>query len=454
MRAIAQLLAVLAAAVCLQAQIIILPDTTYPNLQVSPAAPVAGDDVELWVIEGEHSNTCTPTYTDLSVRIEQSPLAIYPPQMTVYVSYTEVPPSGTGGCGQAFTEYGPRYTLSDVPVGSYTVIDEKLDSVAGYFSVAQAWTVSGVVTDDACITDRVEMPLEGVRVTITTNSPVWYLDASGPIMPPYFYYYDTTSTSADGRFTLPDVPEGFYRMTFSLDGFTTQTMDISVYQDCSLMIKMLPEDEMGVVQGSVHLVVPGPTPTSPVSIEPCVECTVTAVLSCDDLIVVPMYKEQAPIMCALTYAVTDRDGAFAFDSIALPRDGEPVTVTASHSGYTPATFDTVMHCMLPTNLTFVLMPTTLAVSDVSARATRPSVLSYQPASNALRLDMVSSSTATISVHSLDGRTVWETKAPVRLSSGHNYVSLPSHIPAGSFVAKVRGDNTNAALRFTNQAGTR
>ncbi|MBD3392695.1 MAG: hypothetical protein GF418_11395, partial [Chitinivibrionales bacterium] len=139
----------------------------YPRLDVSPSNPAVDDTVTLWLVKGLNSDGCVPSYT-ASYTIETLPLEIYPPMRVVHLSYTqEWPPPGTV-CIQVETEYGPKFTLPDIDVGSYTVKDG--DSVVGSFYVGDSsvpveeYTIDGTVYDDPAPLKRASQPIEGAKV--------------------------------------------------------------------------------------------------------------------------------------------------------------------------------------------------------------------------------------------------------------------------------------------------
>ncbi|MBD3242677.1 MAG: hypothetical protein GF331_18950 [Chitinivibrionales bacterium] len=455
------LLIVLAAVTAASAQLVI-PYPYYPRVVTEPSRPMAGDDVLLRYVKGRTPSDCVPTYSDQSVRVETSALAVFPPHYIVYLSYAESAPHGncpgdSGDYGPGdFVEYGTEFDLNNVPIGTYDVRDAMNgDSLVGSFRVGEPYSIAGVVTDDPGTMRRMPQPLEDVLVQVVANQyPIMYDAAALPEAPypyPYpSYFFDTTRTVVDGTYELGRVPQGAYRVTFSKQGFITQTLSLYLSGDTVVNVQMLPVGALGTVNGTVHVVVPGPTPTSPVTFAPCMECTVSVYPACNDIIV-PLAKkaEEMSLLCIAYQAITDAQGWFEVDSMYMSRSGEPVTVTARKSGYTPATVDTAMHYMIPTEVNLVLIPQTLDAGSPLSRAGRPGV-TYLATRRAVRVRLDSRQTVTVSLHALDGRLVRGASNRSPLGPGTHTITLPGGVSPGVYLARVRGVTVDETLRVRMQ----
>ncbi len=440
------LLVIFGAAAMVSAQLV-APYPTYPRLDVDPSVPVVGDTVRLHYVKGRLPAGCVPSYADRTVHIEMSPLAVYPPQYIVYLSYKEsdIPRHCTGDS----VEYGPSFELTDVPVGNYDVRDAmNFDSTVGSFRVSEPFAIRGVVTDDPGTCERMPKPLEGVLVQVATDHyPVVYAKSSAAIYPYYTHFYDSTRTAADGSYELTRVPRGRYRATFSKRGFVVQTAYLTLAADTVLDVKLLPEGALGTVAGTVQVVVPGPTPTSPVTFAPCARCTVS--VFCHDIIV-PLeepvaYSAAKSAMCMAYQAVTDKDGRFEADSIRITRSGEPVTVAARRSGYTTATVDTAIHYMITTTVNLTLTPETSEAGAAPQMRSRPSVR-FLHSSRAVRVTLDRRQMLHVSLHTLDGRLVRGMGMSRTFGVGTHAIRLADRLPPGVYLIRVRGTTVDATIR--------
>ncbi len=136
----------------------------YPRINITPSQPVEGDTVDLRLIKDIHSNGCVPSYTDNSYKMEMEPEAVYPPEFTIYISYTETWPPYTLMCTAVMTEYGPRFTFEDMDVGNYTVIDG--DNVVGTFQVLEK-------EDELPFENIKSIDVDGVIFTIMTKKKIY-----------------------------------------------------------------------------------------------------------------------------------------------------------------------------------------------------------------------------------------------------------------------------------------
>jgi len=121
----------------------------YPQAALSPSSPSMTDSVSLWLILGEYSNSCVPTYTSSSSikQVSNNICVRYPcPQdFVITLTYRENPPLPLGRpCLMVITPYGPQFSFGRLDVGSYKVYD----------GVAKDTVTSFLVTENPVITLR------------------------------------------------------------------------------------------------------------------------------------------------------------------------------------------------------------------------------------------------------------------------------------------------------------
>jgi hypothetical protein len=416
------------------AQVVPFPISVYPRLDVSPPSPVVGDTVALWYVKDVRPNACVPSYSNESVIVEQSPLAIWPPIYTVRLFYREWPHIVDTLCAQVQTEYGPRFSLLNVPIGNYTVMDG--DSTVGSFSVTQGLGVSGMVTDDPGTTKRMTIPLRDVLVTIATP-PMWYLmKVAGPILPPYQYYSDSTRTAADGAFRFAAVPQDYYQLTFSKSGYATQTIPLNLAKDTAgMLIKMVPEGTTGSVRGTVTRVICPFVP--PCVAMPVPQCTVMVSFQDCSGGIVPMAGSFQGIRFCVSYtAVTDNLGRYVVDSLPLSRSGERIYVSVNKAGYGAQSVDTAMYYMIPTVVDFSLTWSGLAAGNgrASGQKAQAAVASYSSATNSITLRLPREQDVSLSFER-------------RLPAGSSTVGLGAGSSAGIRIVHIHGAGLNETLRL-------
>jgi hypothetical protein len=394
-----------------QAQIII--DDTYPRLDVTPAAPVVGSDVSIRVVNGMHTDGCVPTYSDTSVRIEISPILIYPPRYNVTVSYTENWP-GPGICLPVMTEYGPTFALGSLALGSYYVYDG--DSLVGTFEVAQPCTVGGTVVNDVGNTRMMVMPQDSVTVRIFPDYSI-YLDAQAPIPFPGSGYSDSMLTDMQGEFAFPRVPQGMYRVSFEKKGFITQVLSLSVTQDTALLVKLIPEGVLATIHGTVASACSNGPDTLCLRPAPMPGCTVWAMLACDNWFT--PYGMDAPILCERLLAVTDAQGSYSFDSLPITRSGEWANVSVYVQGFTGQSVDTSISYGFPTTVDFVMYRSDLPV--VSGRGTGSRSDAVVAGAGRVTVYLSRAQTVRVELFGLDGRRVAGSVRELQLGAGSHTV---------------------------------
>ncbi len=151
----------------------LIPEPTYPQIMITPSKPVEGDTVDFWLIKDMYSNSCVPTYTNGSYEIEKQPEDIYPPDFTIYLSYTEIWPSESLECLAVMTEYGPKFTFKDMEVGNYTVMDN--NSIAGSFRVFENdGVVYRIVTEKDVYTIKEYLQVKYTMKNESTDKVTYY----------------------------------------------------------------------------------------------------------------------------------------------------------------------------------------------------------------------------------------------------------------------------------------
>jgi hypothetical protein len=397
----------------------------YPHLGIAPTSPISGDSVVLSLVLGQSPNSCTPSFSNESLWVEVSPLAIYPPLISVYLTYTTTPPPEDMMCLMVPTEYGPGFSLPDANVGNYTVIDATTDSVVGEFTVSAGRRVSGTVTDDPGLARRLPRPLDSVRVSLANGSPVVVGDET---------YDDTLFTNADGEFSFAGVPDDSYIISFSRRGYASQLHRLEVTADTSLSVRMIPEGQNGIVQGTVRFVVWTSTPRPPIETQPLAQCT---------LYMSPDWYVASDIPIFST--VTDSTGAFTFDNIPMSYSGQRMTVTAHKSGFESQTIDTSMTYMVITELAFILSPETHTLRpDASRRIEIADMrVAYRASTGVLEIVLPQTQKLRITTLDMSGRRIDALSRTMRLTAGIH--SLPVADIAGPGVYLVRIDGNQSSL---------
>jgi len=122
--------------------------TAYPQAMLSPASPSMTDSVALWLILGEYSSSCVPTYAS-SFKITQVSNYVcvrYPcaQDFVITLSYKQNPPLPLGRpCLMVITRYGPRFGFGRLAVGSYKVYDSVAKDTVTSFYVSENPIITG-----------------------------------------------------------------------------------------------------------------------------------------------------------------------------------------------------------------------------------------------------------------------------------------------------------------------
>jgi len=421
-----------------QAQVIV---GAYPRLDVTPAAPVVGDEVSIYLALGMHSNSCTPAYRVDSTRIDMSPILIYPPRYNVSVSYQAYWPVQDPVCLEVMTEHGPSFGLGALALGSYYVYDG--DSLVGAFSVAEACSVGGIVVNDVGASRMMAHPLDSVMVRIFSDYSI-YLDAQAPIPFPGVQYSDSFLTGVDGLFEFPRVPAGMYRVSFAKRGYIAQAIALTAPPDTVLDIRLIPDGGLAVIRGAVAASCNNGLDTLCLQPTPMPGCTVWVALPCDYWILpMDMY---APILCERLCAVTDSLGEYVLDSVPIMRSGERVSVSVYPQGYAGEYVDTLIRYGLPTTVNFELDRANLPVMGAQPGTVTPvSAVQRGSGPGQLTVRAAESQVVRLAVYGMDGRRVSGGARDEWVRAGTQTLTVPSFGATGTHIVAVTVDGRQYAI---------
>lgn len=327
-----------------------------PSLIVTPSSPVKGGAVELLLIRGYGSSSCSPTYPTTSYKISQLPIKIYPPHYEIELFYTEIVDNSPRPCTDDYAPYGPRYTLSadEALLGHYIVKDG--DSTAGTFDISEAVTVSGVVVDDPYPTRRMPRPIENARLYLAKQE---YLYA-GPEIPvhvsavpwPVFRMVDSTKSDKDGAFTLTGVGPGEYRVTAQAEGYNEARLRMTLSGDTGdVQVKLLHSKASAAIQGNVSFAdCPGSRDVlAPCALAPLAGCIVEVRIH-----PFTIHESGYTLPGFLTYRdTTDATGTYAID-IPLQFNGQTAFVYARKDGFRTGQHEVVLRNTMKETVDFTL----------------------------------------------------------------------------------------------------
>ena len=324
----------------------------YPYVITNPSSPVPGDTVTVSVVLGMSSNSCVPTFTSLEYELIPSAVTVFPPEVTMSISYEVNPPQGIV-CSPAFTSYGPRYTLKGVSAGTYTV--KRGDSILGAFSVSASpgpdlYTLSGKVLDDPFPQERLPLPIEGAKVYVLR--PLVYIlhdggaEYSGQIV-------DSAVTDAGGTFAIQDLQSGSYTIVARAEGFRRKNVGIGLSKDTSVTVHLVPDDAVATVTGTVsHNNCPASGMMVPCITSPVPQCTVRVSLNkCPSFGGDPIGLW---IPCETFTTVTDDEGRYRIDDIPISANDLPVTVSAGKERFVTKTKTTTLSNQQIVDMDFLL----------------------------------------------------------------------------------------------------
>jgi hypothetical protein len=351
----------------------------YPEPVITPASPIQGDSVSLWLVLGQNPTSCVPYYiTSFSIQPNFTGRCANPPctttaHYTIRVHYFEeiimetmasqaqnfvAPPPGI--CAQIVTQYGPRFNFGALNAGQYMVIDSASGTTITSFDVGasmQTSAISGQVFIDNG-TPAPASTLPQCKVYLSQYLLI-YNSVAMPYKPPTTVV-DSTLTGANGNFTFSAVAKGSYQLSFVAPGFQTYTTSVSVPPDTFITASLLKTGACASVKGTVRTSkcrtygVAAPTCT----VVPVAGCTVTvaypvynvALKKAADTIVGPL-----PPLYGQYFAVTDTNGRYSIDSLPVYYTSRTVTVTAFKSDYVQDSKDVSLYPGSATIADFMLV---------------------------------------------------------------------------------------------------
>jgi hypothetical protein len=264
---------------------------------------------------------------------------------TIRLSYTETQPAPGTICKQVVTEYGPNFTLTDLAIGDYNVMDG--ETKVGEFRVRNPlYSIKGIVTDDPYPAKRTPQPLGGVKIylrePLLSISPVGYKTV------------DSAVTTADGTFGFKDILKGSYRLSFSVNGYNSTNKHINLESDTFFEVKLLKDNAHAHVSGTVTTVTCNDNGTCTVHAVP--ECTVTVRFK--DNILPFIDSDIGKLAPPPTWTtVTDLHGNYTISDISLSKNHQKIEVSAHKKDYKTSTKTAELNNMTSTRVDFQLEKT-------------------------------------------------------------------------------------------------
>jgi hypothetical protein len=350
----------------------------YPQPVLTPASPTQKDSVTLWLILGQSSSSCVPTYMP-SYKVTQVShnvcvRAPCPQDYVISITYTENPALPLGRpCLLVVTNYGPRFEFGKLAVGNYTVLDStSKGTTVATFSVTEqivSYKVSGTVTQDPGATD-ILMAIQSAKVYLKTGTgiPILLAKKSAAIAYPLYTIIDSATTDAGGKFTFESVSQGAYVLGLAAAGYQSRDVVIQVPPDTQVSVSLLKTGAVCTVTGSVKELQRYCPDQPPCPGLPIPGCSVTVYIP---LLLQPITMAAIPIVLGNRYtAVTDNAGLYPIDSIPVTYDNTTVTVTASKTGFAPESKQAALFSNSSVTVSFALSPAytnpeTTTVSDVA-----------------------------------------------------------------------------------------
>ena len=326
-----------------QATQTLVADTTKkekPYIVVSPGKPVARTDtVIMQIMVGTASNSCmAPTFSNTSFTIQESNLAVYPPNYTVLIKFTRDPFPENQVCSAIYApvDYGPRFILGQLPPGTYKVVQdvgdlEIVSTVYGRFVIPDPDSISpvqivvkGTVVDDPSPLKRASMPVSRASVYLlqdltggNVGASVDRLIATG--------LRDSTMTDEKGNYSFIGMAVGPYIIACRHPDFRPASAEVTVRGDTTVNFTLVPATASASVGGVVSEFLVEDAKTIPM--EGC-----TVLVTKDPMILTA--TAAARIVADPVYrAVTDKNGAYLVSGIPISSNGEQWGVLACGNGY-------------------------------------------------------------------------------------------------------------------------
>jgi hypothetical protein len=359
----------------------------YPQPVITPAAPLDGDTVSLWLVLGENPNSCVPFYgTSFHIVTQHPGICTTPPctstsSFTIFLTYCQAmietfAPIPPGSCAQVVTQYGPRFSFGGLTAGQYTVVDSMTGQTVAAFSVKpnpNFCAISGRVTEENGALPS-QPPLAGCNVLLarptiywlavdTLPSPSYYIDQYLPTPAPV----DSAITDSNGNFNFPKEPPGEYMLQFSKPGYLARGAYVNVPPAAFVATSLMRANAVASVNGNVYTDAgckyseSGTVMTCPLS--PVAGCTVWVQLPINYVLAKKALAKRADTLLSMPgyiyaaySAITDVNGWFSIDSIPLDYTNQTVQVSVFREGYEPDSKQVSLYPNSATGAVFVIKP--------------------------------------------------------------------------------------------------
>jgi|GEM_PF-1678304 len=323
------------------------PVQTYPYAFVAPTSPTPKDSVVMQLIVGNNSNNCVSPFIS-SFHIIPIPIECFvapcPQQYMIKIGYAPDLKIVGRVCPMIVGPYGPTYRFGVLDVGTYTVVDtmagkdtllsftvsEKNSPIVSITGKVTKW--NSLIYDSGPLVSGAKVYLESPKYLALRSSLTDAIIA--PV--PSFSIIDSAVTDNSGGYSFAGHVIGTYLVAISAVGYQNySTPGMVLRKDTLLHTILLPVNATGGLNGTVssyascHYVNNVPLCTG--LLAPITGCSVTVTFP--PIIMYALAKNAAAILPAKLTAVTDNSGHYSFPSIPITYDNQPITVTASKSGY-------------------------------------------------------------------------------------------------------------------------
>lgn len=223
-------------------------------------------------------------------------------------------------------------------------------------------SIKGTIMDDPFPMKRMSLPIEGVKVRLSTPPVYTIMDQSESPNPITGYLFDSAVTNAQGSFKFESVPAGNYQLTLDHHDFISKQISFITSRDTSFSIALLAKGAKASVAGTVNT--PCPIYVNCLVQPPVEGCTVTVSKTVTPI---PIAQTQAvialPTEIVIAKVTTNAAGKYRFDSIPITTNGERIYITTSKTGFIGQTIDTVIFNATTTNINFSLDTTKQDLRD-------------------------------------------------------------------------------------------
>ncbi len=386
-------------------------------LVVSPSPCTSADSVTVqWAIDTSPV-TCVPVYPD-SFSIARLPG--YPPKLTLTIDTRGTPPSRQVPCLDSPTVVGPRVEVGLLPMGIYSLMDER-ERVLGGFTVSDA---AGLLAVGGRLT--------ALWPTGPTEGTVAHLEAltTDSAGMPRFVALDSMSTI--GWYFFGGLDTNTYRLTFTHPAFVTRTdtvllpaPEMDSLWGYNHPVALLGDGVWGSIHGTVTDLVANPIPS----------CTVQVYALPAAGPATPQNVDTTPRV-----ACTDSSGAFLADSLAPFQGTSPARyrVVVTHAGFDSASVVVILQ--LP-GLDALYNCRLVPVGGVRATSHGRSVaLTVRTSAHRVTVELAQSAALDIRLYDLAGRELYRVSPDGRLGAGTHVFALPP-MPPSVHIVCVRAGST-------------